>query len=580
MVVSFAKIFLLFMCLWSTQAIAQTPPSRISMESKAFNDFVMNPENIPVVKGRILNGTPEYLKKLRVTYQCIFPYVKATEFRNTPVAEDGSFEIPINYAIPFQQIFINITNHCFFQAFITKDLYIEIDLGQMNDNISSFKGQGISFSGTDGELCTFLHRRFWYKKDEDLEQNIALQKAQMNIELPRKELLTIYNQYLQKQTRNDSLFLQTNPSPYGWILENRQSGGHFERILQNAWSDFDSGFDILPAICKTSDKYEGAIVCHDCKGFYSALSSIIYGRAQIIYLPEFCRELLKKPSLPEAQKKLLIQGIETVEYPKDSLHIDRISRLAREIDKYHPDELSLLTIRKCIRLLDSLYPAGKADLIKMNMLLGDKQLQKNIAELLLNNIKTPWCQKLLNDEYQKILAETQREQQALSKIQPLAKDLGPCKAIGQTPFGAYLYKTESTDAKEFLNQLKEVFKGKALLLELWATWCGWCPQHLRLADSHKQQLKDYPVEFLYLCTAGHSSEEKWKTLVAKLNIPGIHIFINTELTEHLKKLLSFSDAVPRAAFFNSGGEYLPDVLPNHSVPMEVDELKKLLEPVK
>lgn len=575
------KIIISLFLLWSFALPAQTDTPQISLESQAFNDFFMDSSNLPTVKGKIINGTPELLKSLKLTYECIQPQSEANHIQRAPIAADGSFELELRYAYPRQQIFIWLTGYCYFQVYVSKELSIEIDMSKIQQ-ISKFNGQGITFGGTDGEFTTFLFRHFWSNKEQRTQLNIDQSKILRDKAVHLPDFYKACDTILRRREILDSIFLAENPSPYGWAIENIRTGEYLNQIMMGPAYKFapsnPQAMKLPDSLWKKCLDYRGYLVSNDCKYVYANLQSAVYNQVMFNDLGDFCKELANNQYLPGNLLHTLKQIIRLYERENNHPSISQeIYTSYGEIRDYFEDELTLWNTKKCIRQIDSLFAAPKADLIKMNLIYGDSQLQKKLIELLQSNITTPWCLKILADKHQSALEAIRQEQAALATITPLGITLPPCQTVGQTKFGAHLYRVADFSSEQFLSELKKNFTGKALILEFWATWCGWCPNSLRLINGYRQALKDESVEFVYLCTSASSNEEKWKTQVAQLGIPGIHIFVDSKLNKQLLDTLSLSGAVPATVFFNKQGDYQPNAFPHHNTPENVREIKELLK---
>ncbi|MDF2193514.1 TlpA disulfide reductase family protein [Paraflavitalea sp. CAU 1676] len=98
----------------------------------------------------------------------------------------------------------------------------------------------------------------------------------------------------------------------------------------------------------------------------------------------------------------------------------------------------------------------------------------------------------------------------------------------------------STSYKTF-GELKQLVKGKTVLLDMWGTWCGPCRKEL---DQHSQALKDYfkgkGVVFLYVANYDLGNETRWKDLIPYYNLEGTHILASQELTADINKVTKMS----------------------------------------
>jgi thiol-disulfide isomerase/thioredoxin len=228
-------------------------------------------------------------------------------------------------------------------------------------------------------------------------------------------------------------------------------------------------------------------------------------------------------------------------------------------NKGHKDNTAVSRTSRTIKMLDSIFATAKSDFLKIRLTDKDPNERKKILELVLANVKTDWCQKVIKDQYNQNEEKLKSINGLLSNSKPItsANPLG--KPIAELNFGATLYKVDSMDAKTLLSNLKNSFPNKALLLDMWATWCAPCIAEFPHSKKLNESTKDLPVEFVYLCTSEGSSIEKWKTKIAEFELRGTHIYVAKNIENKLLEMFS-GGGFPTYAFINRNGEYKPGAI--------------------
>lgn len=93
----------------------------------------------------------------------------------------------------------------------------------------------------------------------------------------------------------------------------------------------------------------------------------------------------------------------------------------------------------------------------------------------------------------------------------------------------------NADEKLFVEMLKP-FKGKVILVDVWATWCGPCRSANILMEPLKAQLAD-EEDLVYLYLAGENSPENtWKNMIVDLK--GVHYRVNQAQWDYLSESLN------------------------------------------
>lgn len=139
-------------------------------------------------------------------------------------------------------------------------------------------------------------------------------------------------------------------------------------------------------------------------------------------------------------------------------------------------------------------------------------------------------------------------------------------AFGYFINGKFEYNKQVTSV-DITSIIKNNFSGKAVFVDLWASYCAPCFQEF----SHSQKLfaflKTNNIEMLYLTIDKDKDITKWLPNIKNNYLEGNHIFTSDKIQESLQKLLNEPNGVyiPRYLLFNAKGEL---VLPATKKPSE------------
>lgn len=139
-------------------------------------------------------------------------------------------------------------------------------------------------------------------------------------------------------------------------------------------------------------------------------------------------------------------------------------------------------------------------------------------------------------------------------------------AFGYFLNGKFEYNKQ-VNSVDITSIIKDNFNGKAVFVDLWASYCAPCFQEF----SHSQKLfaflKTNNIEMLYLAIDKDKEITKWLPNIKNNYLEGNHIFTSDKIQDSLQKLLNEPNGVyiPRYLLFNAKGEL---VLPATKKPSE------------
>ncbi|MCM1032063.1 MAG: TlpA family protein disulfide reductase [Oscillibacter sp.] len=125
------------------------------------------------------------------------------------------------------------------------------------------------------------------------------------------------------------------------------------------------------------------------------------------------------------------------------------------------------------------------------------------------------------------------------------------------------------DAEGKMHSLSD-YKGKVVLVDVWATWCGPCRQQLPHLKKLEEEMKGKDVVFIGVSVDEEKNYAKWKKFIVDEQLPGIQLFANgwSKIAKDYK-----ITGIPRFMVFGKDGSVVEVEAPRPSTP----ELKELLE---
>lgn len=114
------------------------------------------------------------------------------------------------------------------------------------------------------------------------------------------------------------------------------------------------------------------------------------------------------------------------------------------------------------------------------------------------------------------------------------------------------------------------FKGKVVLVDVWATWCGPCRKEIPALKELEKEFHDKEVVFLSVSIDEAKDEQKWKDFIRKEDLKGVQLFASgwSEICQIYE-----IKGIPRFMVFDRQGRIVNTDAPRPSDP----ELKTMLE---
>lgn len=114
------------------------------------------------------------------------------------------------------------------------------------------------------------------------------------------------------------------------------------------------------------------------------------------------------------------------------------------------------------------------------------------------------------------------------------------------------------------------FKGKVVVVDVWATWCGPCKVEIPYLKKMEEEFKGKDVAFISVSLDYEKDKQKWLAMLKELDLNGIQLFAGgwTKITKDYA-----ISVIPRFMVFDKNGDVVSTDSPRPSDP----KLKQLLE---
>jgi thiol-disulfide isomerase/thioredoxin len=137
------------------------------------------------------------------------------------------------------------------------------------------------------------------------------------------------------------------------------------------------------------------------------------------------------------------------------------------------------------------------------------------------------------------------------------------------PIPTTINETPQVAKEKLMDTIISKYKGKVVLVDFWATWCGPCLIAMSELEPMKHEMNDKDIVFVYI-TNPSSPFDKFEKQTKKVN--GEHYYLTEEEWNYISKNID-SDAVPTYLIYDTYG-----VLKNKSIGFPGTEaIRKMIE---
>ncbi len=167
---------------------------------------------------------------------------------------------------------------------------------------------------------------------------------------------------------------------------------------------------------------------------------------------------------------------------------------------------------------------------------------------------------LKNEDCKNVIREYQAEQKRL------AEELANKESV-------FFQKLDDVAPENILQTILNKYKGKAVLIDIWATWCGPCKAGHQAMKSWKKELKGKDIQFVYI-TSPSSPLKTWQEMIK--DIDGDHYYLTKEQYNYILNHYD-SDGIPTYAIYDAEGNQTFKTIGFSGLDVFKNEVNKVLK---
>lgn len=548
----FLAVIAMAMTMHSIGQTKDTPP--LAIDDLRMDSYLQN-RKPAVLRIRVINSKTA-LDKIAVKYTIVHVGPEFQVPTTTTLNALGELSITLNENLPYQQVWLYIENYVNTVLVVNEDLTLTINAGQKE---ISFWSKELKLEGADGLLNEQLLKHICFNKSQrsalTRELTDVCMAAAMN-QLPVHDMQTKADLIYTEMKKRDAAFLAQSPG-FAWAIESETKAEYYEWLLKAYWNK-----PTPDSVQQQFINFRSYLTTNSSTHFFRNLKDY-YTIKNFSKIDAARKNLFADTAGMTTATKLLMDSIAYWEANKaKDIKSENLRYLHKRRNQLFKTELEQIEFDQMLAALNQYSNGPRRSILILSLMERWKDQYESRYPVLAYVAEANWTKRYINYRLQ----EARKAQQEIDTLFNEAAVPGNevnyiGRPIAQLSSGANLYRLDSIrSATELLVNLRQRFAGKALILDLWATWCVPCMEDMPYSKKLHEENSDLPVEYIYLCSTINSEEATWKSRLGKLKVPGTHIFIDDAILDQLRIKLNASSGFPSHIVIDREGKINPGAI--------------------
>jgi len=510
-------------------------------------------DHTPTVIGQLKGYDAKVDADLKLSFVVVVPTPESQEQNTVLPNADGSFTFQLPHPLRYQQIWFSIGDHYYGQLIVDKGLEILADLDVLKKDPGNWLKDGVQFKGDDKGICEVVNRFVQYRREHKLDgenkMQIMMDRA-ASVEDKVERMKTLQAAEAEREAK----YIEEYPSDWNWVLENERLSDFYGDLCVLHWSKF-----MAAALRKEILSHQPKLISNAASSYYGYQSNGLMFSTPAENVRNFAEILPPKLESVE-EKERMIEFATLMERKNQKAVYDEA--LYKKESKYffqqYKREIHQAKVDAFAEKLEGVPSPTKDFLIAVG---GGEDIWERTyyVERMLPKVAESWVRNMMEKNWAVTKEKIKAVNEKLATIKVNTTDSPIGKDLGSLENGASFYAAEQEQLETLLGALRSSAGEKAVLFDIWATWCGPCLYDMKQSHTNIEKLEELGVEVIYICVASGTDQDSWQKKATELDLGTKHIFLSEDLSKQIMEYFELK-GYPSHVFLDKNGKYHPKLV--------------------